>query len=745
MQENFLAKISHEVRTPINAIVGLGFLFQQTRLDDQQRKYLATIIDSAQNLLQIFQSILDYTATEDGSLELQNLPFHMDALLESVAKNTRLRCQEKSLAFHVSTAADVPPILVGDSIRISQILQNIADNAVKFTSSGSVNIHVDMADVGANLVRFTVRDTGIGIPAGYEKKIFDPFMQVDNSHTRTFGGAGLGLATCNQLVQQMKGNICVAANTLTTQGGTTFTVELPLPRAEENMLMREGPLQGKKVLIIDHEPLRQQVLSNTMLNFGMEAHSMDDPEKALKLIDSADNNDEPYNFVITAWQTPGMDSIETAEYIKKLPLDHPIPLLLMVSSYQMDEVETLAKEAGFCALIQTPATEEAFYAPMVQYYEEQQEALALQAAEEAKASVSSSVDSDGVMRILLVEDNEINQEIAYEVLSSADYTVDIANNGQEAVDAVEKTTYALVLMDIQMPVMDGLEATKNIRAAGHKMPIIAMTAHGMADDKEVSLSAGMNAHLTKPLDPMALFSTMNAWLPVSGSNTAGAKKEAETKEASIVRREKLPNSLDGFNLENGLATVAGNEALYINLLRKFADRYATINKDISECLQNNDMETAIRHAHTVRGIAANLGAVALSTAAEGLEKAIKNAPAMTTPLLRTLVVRLTEAVDSIHNCFGTLHADVESDSAKSIEDCLNKAEREHARHVLNQAITHMDEDWGHAIDTVVYLLDRLQGTAAESELLHLKQAIEDFETSAAEKYNRSIQKLLKTS
>ncbi len=742
MQENFLTKISHEVRTPINAIIGLGFLFQQTRLDDQQRKYLSTIIDSAQNLLQTFQSILDYTTTEDNSLVLQNLPFNLELLLENVAKTIQLRCQEKGLSFHISTAEGVPPILMGDAIRISQILLNIANNAVKFTTKGSVQIFVDMADKDANLVRFSVRDTGIGIAEGYEEKIFEPFMQVDNSHTRTFGGAGLGLATCAQLVKQMQGSISVSPNTLTEQGGSIFTFTLPLPQAEQSALLREGPLQGSKVLVVDHQNLRQQVIANTMRNFGMEVDITDDAEAAIKMIAAADGDDAPYNFTVMAWQTPNVDAIEAADYINKLPLDHPSPLRLLISDYQLEEIEKLAHDAGFFALVQTPADAEAFYAPMVEAYEAQKQMLADEAA--AKAQSEQAEEEQGPVRILLVEDNEINQEIAYEVLTSAEYKVDIANNGQEAVDAVEKHKYSLVLMDIQMPVMDGLEATKRIRAQGHKLPIIAMTAHGMADDKETSLSAGMNAHLTKPLEPMALFATITSLLPASIA-VAPAKKEPVAKEAAMVRREKLPNSLSGFNLEKGLAAVAGNDALYINLLRKFADRYATINKDIADCLQNNDMETAIRHAHTVRGIAANLGAEALSSAAEGLEKAIKNAPAMTTPLLRTLVVRLTETVNAIHECFGSSQIDVEVQTSVKIEDCLNNAEREHARHVLDQAIVHMEENWGHATDTVAYLLERLHDTPAEQDLLRLKQSIEDFEVQAAQKYSHSVQKLLKTS
>ncbi len=734
MQDNFLAKISHEVRTPINAIIGLGFLFQQTRLDDQQRKYLTTIVDSAQNLLVTFQGILDYTTTEEGALTLNELPFYLDTVLNNISETVNLRCQEKGLKFQLTTASNVPAAFVGDAIRVSQILLNVTNNAVKFTHKGEIKIHVAMT--ADNALQVTVSDTGIGIPDALKEEIFEPFIQVDNSHTRNYGGAGLGLATCMQLVQHMNGSITVADNTKSGSGGSVFTVTLPLVEAEEAVIVQSGPLSGKKVLILDYDSVRLQVMHNSMLSLGLESETCNDSEKAIKIISAADTADTPYDFVIMAWQMPGMDSIEAAKYIQKLSVKHPLPMLLLFSNYALDEMEQTALDVGFFTFIQTPASPEIFNKALIDASQKQQELI-------AATDASEEVGEEGPIHILLVEDNEINQEIAYEVLTSAEYTVDIANNGQEAVDAVEKTKYSLVLMDIQMPVLDGLEATKRIRAAGHKMPIIAMTAHGMADDRETSLSAGMNAHLTKPLEPMALFSTITSLLPTAAAPVV-AKKETPAEDAQIVR-EKLPNRLEGFNLENGLAAVAGNEALYINLLRKFADRYATINKDISDCLKQNDVKTAMRHAHTIRGIAANLGAEALASAAETLEKAIMHSPAMTTPLLRTLVVRLTEAVDAIHNCFGSSTTNVDAQAITSVDKCLNLAEREHATHVLGKAIASMEQDWGHATDTANYLLERLRNTEAEKDLLHLKQAIEDFEVEAALELSKKIQKVLHTS
>ncbi len=738
MHENFFAKISHEVRTPINAIIGFGFLFQQTRLDDQQRKYLSTILASAEDLLQTFQGILDFSTAEDGSLQLQKLPMYVENLMENVAHIIHVRCQEKSLKFSYNIAENVPKAVSGDSIRLSQAILNIANNAVKYTNEGRVHIQVESMQDDKHTIRFSILDTGIGVPEEFSQSIFEPFMQVDNSHTRIYGGAGLGLATSKQLITLMGGEVGVSANTIDGQG-SIFTINIPLEEAEYGSVVFESPLVGKKILILDHDPMRMQSIAASMTSLGIESITCDDPDESLKMIAEADAGDVPFTFVLMAWQMPGMDSMETAQYIQQIPTKHLAPSLLLMSDYSLSEIYSLALEAGFFDLVETPANIETFRQTLMAALEEQEHNAKLH------AEAQENQDEEEIStRILLVEDNEINQEIAYEVLSSAEYVVDIANNGQEAVEAVEKTKYGLVLMDIQMPILDGLEATKKIRAAGHKMPIIAMTAHGMADDKETSISAGMNAHLTKPLEPMALFATMTKWLPTAATSNKveHPKKEVLATEHTIVRKEKLPQSMEGFNLEGGLATVGGNEALYISLLRKFADRYAYINKDISDCIQKNDIETAIRHAHTVRGIAANLGAEALSSAAEALEKAIALAPSMTAPHLRTLVLRLTSAVDAIHENLGYSATSADSDVAKEVNDCLNMAEREHARHVLDQSIKYMEKDWGHANDTVQYLSERLENTEAEHPLKELKQALEDFEVERAQELSLTVQHML---
>ncbi len=731
MQDNFLAKLSHEIRTPINAIIGFGYLFQQTRLDDQQRKYLTSITDSAKDLLHIFQEMLDFSQMEEAGFALNPLPFRLETVMQNLSATIEPRCREKSLVFLYSIAPEVPPMLNGDAMRISQILLNLAGNAIKFTEKGSVSVDVSCTEAGR--ISFKVLDTGIGIPEESCKEIFKPFIQVDNSHTREHGGAGLGLATCYRLTQAMHGSIVVYPNK-ENGGGSVFDVTVPLEAVEAQEHDATSPLSALKVLVVDHEPLSQQVTEAALNSLGMHVSVAISGEEALQMIADADNAGAPFKLAILTWRMPSMNGIEAASYVQEMTLSQK-PILILHSQYCLNEVEQLANDAGIALALPKPTSPADFELRIKELLENHTS---------ASADADDDEDDDGPARILLVEDNEINQEIAYEVLKAAQLEVDIANNGQEAVDAVEKQKYSLILMDVQMPIMDGLEATRRIRAAGYRMPIIAMTAHAMLDDKETSLSAGMNAHLTKPLEPMALFATINSLLPTR--NSSSAKKETVAKPTTApVRKNKLPDSIEGFNLISGLATVGGNETLYASLLVKFADRYATVNEDISACLQRNDLETAVRHAHTVRGIAANLGAESLAEAAETLEKTLVHNPNMITPHLRTLVVRLTEAVGAIIEHLGADGAGSSGEAEATIEDRLNVAEREHACHVLAQAILHMEQDWGHASDTVLYLKDRLQGTPLERLVSQLLGAVEDFEVERAQGLSVEVQKLLHAS
>ncbi len=725
MENNFLAKISHEIRTPLNAIIGFGYLCQQTRLDDQQRKYITTMIDSAKGLLDVFQEMLDFSKLENDDFVINNLPFRLDAVLNDVVATIEPRCHEKGLSFNSIVDDKLPPVLEGDAMRISLILLNLAGNAVKFTERGSITIKVDKLETSPPSISFSIIDTGIGISENMREQIFLPFTQVDSSGTREHHGVGLGLAICSLLIQRMGGTISLEVN---PDGGSIFNVTLPLIEAETLPVEKERPLNDVKILIVENNSLNQQLMESQLTALGMKVYVAHEGELALRIISDADIAEKPFDIVILALQLPDIGGVEVAQYIQQSNINH-IPALILQSEFCLHEIEQMAKDAGIIDIMPVDASPQMWEEKLV-------EALEKHIATAPPAQTSESEEFEGTPRILLVEDNEINQEIAYEVLTTAQLEVDIANNGQEAVDAVSKQKYALVLMDVQMPIMDGLEATRRIREAGYTMPIIAMTAHAMLDDKEASMSAGMNAHLTKPLEPMALFAAINSWLP---SKSSSKKSSAAPKETPVTRKGKLPDRIEGFNIIGGLATVGGNEDLYANLLKKFANRYATINEDISSCLQKNDIESAVRHAHTVRGIAANLGAEELASAASNLEKSLIHSPSMTTPHLRTLVVCLSNAVNAIKECLDDMEANVNGSNTVAIHERLNQAEREHARYVLEQAITHMEKDWGYAIDVSKHLVARLADTELEQQLKQLVQAVEDFEVEFALDLSKQIQ------
>ncbi len=718
MENNFLTKISHEIRTPLNAIIGFGYLCQQTRLDDQQRKYVTTMIDSAKGLLDSFQEMLDFSKLEDDDFAINSLPYRLETVLNDVAATIRPRCQEKGLRFNTKLDPELSPLLEGDSKNISLILLNLAGNAVKFTEKGSVDINVTKLD--DKTMRLSVTDTGIGIDKDMRETIFLPFTQVDNSHTREYGGTGLGLAVCTLLVQRMDGTISVEEN---AGGGSIFNITLPIKEADTDAI-EASPLSDIRALVVENNQLTQQIIESQLTTLGMNVTCVHEGELALRMISDAHEAKKPFAIIILSLQVPDMSGVEIAQCLHQTK-HHPA--LVLLSEFDLDEVRQLASDAGIDCILPPNIARDVWQESLI-------DTLEKHAASHASAEEPILEELDGPPRILLVEDNEINQEIAYEVLSTAQLDVDIANNGQEAVDAVSKQKYSLILMDIQMPVMDGLEATRRIREAGYTMPIIAMTAHAMIDDKEASMSAGMNAHLTKPLEPMALFATINSWLPQTG----GTASSSQSKDIA-PRTNKLPDRIEGFNIIGGLSTVGGNEALYASLLKKFASRYATINEDISKSLQANDIESAVRHAHTVRGIASNLGAEELAKAAENLERSIVHSPSMTTPHLRTLVVCLTNAVNAIRDSLGIIETGTEHDATASIEDKLNPAEREHARYIIEQAIINMETDWGYASDTTKNLVERLQGTKLESPLLQLQQAVEDFDVEVAIELSKQVQ------
>ena len=736
-KDDFLARMSHEIRTPMNAIIGLGHLCQQTRLDEQQRQYMHKILGSANELLGILNEILDFSKIEGGKLELDRIPFQLNVVMDNLWRILSQRAKAKGLDFVYHLDRHIPSVLVGDPLRLTQVLINLTGNAVKFTDKGAVAVTVRCMDSSPAHVtlRFRIKDTGIGMTPEQFHHIFQPFTQADGSNTRRFGGTGLGLSVSQRLVALMEGSMEAESN---PDGGSVFSFTVSFKVGAGSAPQPLRTVQDMRVLVVDDSPLALQVTAANFASLGMDVDCVESGAEALRTLAVAEQNSMPYHLIILDWRMPEMDGLETARRIRQAGTAYEPPAIILHSDYELHQIQAQALAAGVTAFLPKPATANAFYSAITEAlgHTLEPQDQAEHPAPEQGAPLSS--------RILLVEDNEINQEIACELLKMAQVDVDTVNNGQEAVEAVACTPYALIFMDVQMPVMDGLEATRRIRAAGHVMPIIAMTAHAMRGDKDISLAAGMNDHLTKPLDPEALFATLNHWLPLPVAQVSGqpsAQSSSQTPSAHSLQgaasaptrylRSQLPERIEGFNLSAGLAAVGNNEKLYADLLGKFATRYATITEDITNSLQHNDLETAVRLAHTVKGIAANLGAESLAEAAGALEKTITHDPSMTTPHLKTLVLRLADAVNAVRAALDSRGA--HSDNAPSAAVCsiMDTREVESLCEHLYEAVLHMETDWNKAVSVTEQARQTLSDTDMERQARELCYAVEDFETQTA--------------
>ncbi|UCD77727.1 MAG: PAS domain S-box protein, partial [Desulfobacterales bacterium] len=670
---DFLANMSHEIRTPMNAIIGMAHLALKTKLTPKQRDYLDKIQSSANSLLGIINDILDFSKIEAGKLDMETVEFDLSKTLDNVANVITVKAQEKEnveVLFQLDSR--VPNFLVGDPLRLNQILVNLGNNAVKFTQQGEIVLTTNMKEKSEDKVTllFSMRDTGIGMSAEQQAKLFQAFSQADTSTTRKFGGTGLGLTISKRLVNMMGGEIWVESE---PGKGTTFSFTADFGLGKETVKKRFVPAQdirGLKVLVVDDNATSRQILHDILESFSFEVYEAASGEDALGEIERADE-DRPFGLVIMDWKMPGMDGIEAAKRIKNNQKLGQVPPIILVTAYGREELMRQADAIGLEGFLLKPVSSSMLFDAIMQALGKEVPARSdirreTEMPPEALNSIAGS-------RVLLVEDNEINQQVALEILQGAGLRVTIANNGQEGVDAAKKYPFDAVLMDIQMPVMDGLTASREIRkwesvsaqaetdvtetrnraganpASGvqdpessirHPVPIIAMTAHAMAGDEQKSIEAGMNDHVTKPIDPDQLFATLQKWikpaaeraaipksLPASGG-PPGLEAPAEPAQA-VPEADELPESLPGFNLAAGLERLMGNKRLYRKLLLDFGANYGGTAGEIREALTARDFAQAHSLIHNLKGLAGNLEATELQAAAVALEKLVKGQAAKT--------------------------------------------------------------------------------------------------------------------
>lgn len=636
-KSDFLARMSHEIRTPMNAIIGLGQLLQKTRLDAQQRDYQDKVLASSDALLGVINDVLDYSRIEAGKLSIEAIPFVFSQIVHKVISQVELKAHEKGLELLVSIDPTLPRALIGDPSRISQVLVNLTNNAIKFTDRGEVVIRLERVQAPADHlpvqdqvhIAMSVCDTGMGIAADHLGQLFNPFTQVDGSITRRFGGSGLGLAICRQLTEIMGGNISVHS---APGKGSCFRCDMPLKLATaaqaESLpvaLTKSPRLSQQHVLVVDDNASARDLMCRMLQHFGLRAQACADGAAALQCMHEADAAGEPFQLVLLDLLMPGLDGIETAQRIRiSSAAASSVPRLLMVTASHDLPLERL-RQAGIQRVLAKPVTESTLHDAL-------QEALAGSAGpvpptQSPVREKPHDFQAIRGARVLLVDDVEINREVAMALLSRADLNVDTAVNGREAVSMVQATDYDLVLMDIQMPELDGLSATREIRQNPRhaQLPILAMTAHAMSGDRERSLEAGMNDHLTKPIKATTLFDALLRWITPRQGRRSGGAPHVDVKYDGLAL--EIP-ALDGIDTARGLDNHLGQPALYLRILHGFKSEFGAAGDDITAALAKDDFALARRLAHSLKSAAATIGAQELSQSAKVLEDCYaQNTPA----------------------------------------------------------------------------------------------------------------------